>query len=107
MPVNNNYSGQIIGNYLMMERLGSGEFGSVYRAQNRLITERIVAIKLINDKYVSSQEECNHFLNEARVLLKLQHPYILPVFDIGEHQGVPYIVLEFAPTGSLRNCLNQ
>jgi serine/threonine protein kinase len=98
-----NYSGQIIGNYLILERLGSGEFGSVYRAQNKMVAERIVAIKLINDKYVSSQEECQQFIHEARVLLRLKHQHILPVFDIGEQDGVPYIVLEFAPKGSLRN----
>jgi serine/threonine protein kinase len=105
MPGNDNYSGQAVGNYLIQEELGSGEFGSVYRAQNKLIAERVVAIKFINAKYVSSQEECEHFLDEARVLLRLQHPYILPVFDIGEHQGTPYFVIEFAPTGSLRSYL--
>ncbi len=107
MPGNNNYSGQIIGNYTVLERLGSGEFGSVYRAQNRFVVERVVAIKLINDRYVSSREECEHFLHEARVLQKLQHPYILPIFDIGEHQGVPYIVIEYAPSGSLRTYLQN
>lgn len=102
---NLDYSGQIIGNYLILEKLGSGEFGSVYRAQNRMIAERIVAIKLINDKYVSSPEECAHFINEARVLLKLQHRSILPVIDIGEHNSVPYMVLAFASGGSLRTLL--
>jgi serine/threonine protein kinase len=107
MPGNVNYSGQIIGNYLVQERLGSGEFGSVYRAQNRVIAERIVAIKLINDKYVSSQQECEQFIHEARVLLRLKHPHVLPVIDIGEQDGVPYMVLEFAANGSLRNFLAQ
>jgi serine/threonine protein kinase len=103
MPESDNYSGQTIGNYLILEKLGTGEFGSVYRAQNRFIAERVVAIKVINEKYVSSPEECAHFLDEARVLLRLQHPYILPVFDIGEHEGKPYIVVEFEETGSLRS----
>lgn len=103
MPGHNDYVGQTIGNYIMLEKLGSGEFGSVYRAQNKLIAERVVAIKVINEKYVSSPEECERFLDEARVLLKLQHPSILPIFDIGEHQGTPYIVVEFAPEGSLSN----
>ncbi len=107
MPGNESYSGQVVGNYLIQEKLGSGEFGSVYRAQNKLIAERVVAIKLINAKYVSSPEECAHFLDEARVLLRLQHPYILPVFDIGEHNATPYIVIEFAPTGSLRSVLEH
>src|SRR6266478_267390 len=52
-----NYLGQQIGNYLAVEKLGSGQFGTVYRAQNKLVAERIVAIKLINNKYVNSQEE--------------------------------------------------
>jgi serine/threonine protein kinase len=103
MPESDNYSGQTIGNYLVLEKLGTGEFGSVYRARNRFIAERVVAIKVINEKYVSSPEECAHFLDEARVLLRLQHTYILPVFDIGEHEGKPYIVVEFEAAGSLRS----
>jgi serine/threonine protein kinase len=103
----NNYLGQTIGNYIILERLGSGGFGSVYRAQNKLITERVVAIKVINEQYISSPEECKYFLNEARVLLRLQHPYILPIFDIGEHEGIPYIVLELAPTGSLNSYIER
>ena len=107
MPGNLNYSGQSIGNYLILERLGSGEFGSVYRAQNKVVAERIVAIKVINEKYVSSQQECELFIHEARVLLKLKHPHILPVIDIGEQNDVPYMVLEFARNGSLRSLLVQ
>src|SRR6266480_3700231 len=98
-----NYLGQQIGNYLVVEKLGSGQFGTVYRAQNKLVAERIVAIKLINNKYVNSQEECERFLQEARLLLRLRHPHILPVIDIGEHQGIPYMITEFAPMASLRH----
>src|SRR5260370_14533947 len=97
------YLGQRIGNYLGVRKLGSGQFGTVYRAQNKLVAERIVAIKLINNKYVNSQEECERFLQEARLLLRLRHPHILPVIDVGEHQSVPYMITEFAPLGSLRH----
>ncbi len=102
-----NYLGQQIGNYLVVEKLGSGQFGTVYRAQNKLVAERIVAIKLINNKYVNSQQECERFLQEARLLLRLRHPHILPVIDIGEHQDTPYMITEFAPMGSLRHYMTR
>jgi hypothetical protein len=107
MLSSDNYSGQTIGNYQILEKLGSGEFGSVYRAKNTVIAERIVAIKIINKKYASSPQQCTNFINEARVLGNLQHQYILPVLDVGERQGTPYIVIEFAPNGSLRNYMER
>ena len=73
-----NYLGQQIGNYLVVEKLGSGQFGTVYRAQNKLVAERIVAIKLINNKYVNSQEECERFLQEARLLHGNVRGYLRP-----------------------------
>lgn len=96
-----------IGNYQVISELGAGSFGRVYLAQHTVLTNRKVAIKLMNVTYLASQEEQEHFLQEARFLEMLKHPYILPVLDVGIYESLPYLVAEYASGGSLRQRLKQ
>src|SRR5438045_1334549 len=102
----NGYIGKQIGNYRVISKLADGAYGSVYQAQHIILTERTVAIKLIHAS-LGSEQEHNRFLQEARLLEKLKHPQILPIYDVGIHEGFPYLVVEYARHGSLRDRLNR
>jgi tetratricopeptide (TPR) repeat protein len=97
----------IIGNYRLLEELASGAFGRVYRAEHTILTTRIVAIKLMHGVHLNSQKERESFIQEALLLEKLKHPHILPIIDVGIHEGFPYLVTEFASHGSLRQRLQR
>lgn len=97
----------IIGNYCIISELAMGAFGRVYLAQHTVLTNRVVALKLMHTVPLSSEQECNQFLQEARFLELLRHDYILPILDVGIHQGMPYIVSEYASGGSLRDRIKR
>jgi tetratricopeptide (TPR) repeat protein len=106
--VHENYSiSEIIGNYRVVALLASGGFGNVYRGEHLIFRNRIVAIKILHAWYLDSQKELDRFLQEARFLEKLKHPYILPVIDAGLHEGLPYQVTEYMPNGSLQDRLDH
>ncbi len=100
------YLGRCIGNYRIVASLGSGGFGSVYRSVHTILSERTVAIKILHT-YLDSREECERFLQEARLLEYLHHPHILRILDVGIDERVPYLVAEFAPNGSLRDLIKR
>jgi serine/threonine protein kinase/formylglycine-generating enzyme required for sulfatase activity len=88
-----------IGRYLLVDRLGQGAFGVVFRAQDESL-ERFVAIKLLTKFQSSSQVDA--WIQEARVLAKLDHPSIVPVYDIGKTDaGQPFIVSKLIEGGDL------
>ncbi|MEO8973089.1 MAG: protein kinase [Ktedonobacteraceae bacterium] len=91
----------LIGKYRIVEELSSGSFGRVYRAEDTSRSNAPVAVKLLHAAHVRSQQERNGFLQEARFLTLLRHPYILQVLDVGIEQDFPYLVTEYAPNGSL------
>jgi len=98
--------GKQIGNYQIVAMLNSGAFGSVFQAQHTILSERIVAIKLLH-AYLGSAREREQFLQEARFLEKLKHRYILSILDVGFSDGFPYLIAEYASQGSLRDRLKR
>ena len=100
------YVGTSIGNYRILALIGSGGFGSVYRGEHSILKERVVAIKILHT-HLGSPEERNRFLEEARLLGHIHHPHILQIFDAGLENGLPYLVTEYAPHGSLRDFLTR
>ncbi|MGZ6368963.1 MAG: serine/threonine protein kinase, partial [Ktedonobacteraceae bacterium] len=96
-----------IGNYQLLEELASGSFGRVYRGAHAILTNRIIAIKLMHGVHLHSQKERDSFIQEALLLERLKHPHILPIVDVGFHEGFPYMVTEYAPNGSLRDRLRR
>ncbi|HUE71219.1 MAG TPA: serine/threonine-protein kinase [Pirellulaceae bacterium] len=83
-----------IGEYDVGAELGRGGMGVVYQARHRQLG-RVVALKMIRSGAHADAEELDRFLVEARAVARLQHPGIVQIFDIGQHDGLPYFSLEF------------
>jgi serine/threonine protein kinase len=90
----------VIGRFLVRARIGSGSQGVLYRAEDPKLG-RQVAIKTLRKSNGQEQQ----FLQEAHSVGKLQHPNIIPVYEIGEHKGKLYLVYEFVDGQSLRDRL--
>jgi serine/threonine-protein kinase len=96
---------QRIGRYEILEELGRGAMGTVYRAKDPTM-DRIVAVKTIISAVLASEnggEMRERFFREARAAGALTHPGIVPVFDVGEHEGNPFLVMEFVSGWTLAN----
>jgi hypothetical protein len=92
--------GTRLGRYLVLDLLGSGGMGAVYRVRDEKL-ERDVAIKMLTDGLLTSDEARQHFRREALALAKLNHPRIAAVYDVGEQDGLDYIVMELVQGDSL------
>jgi len=86
--------------YELLERIGSGGMGTVWRARDTLL-ERDVAVKLLHEGLASDAAFAERFRREARAAARLGHPNIAAVYDTGEHDGVPFIVMELVDGESL------
>jgi len=89
--------------YEMLGELGRGGMGVVYRARQKGLN-RMVALKMVLNN-AASESELDRFRLEARAVALVQHPGIVQVFDVGEHNGLPYFSLEFVEGGPLDNRL--
>ncbi len=101
------YVGKQIGNNSVLKALGSGTYGQIYWGKQGVLTTQFVAIKILNTAYLDSHDKRDSFLLEAQFLRRLKHSHILPIIDAGLHEGLPFIVTEYAPHGSLRDLLNH
>jgi serine/threonine protein kinase/dienelactone hydrolase len=93
-------SGHKLGRYTVIEPIGSGGMGAVYRARDQKL-ERVVAIKILSPGLVTGDEARRRFRKEALALAKLSHPHIAAVYDVGEQDGVDYLVMECVPGQTL------
>ena len=85
---------QIISHYRIIRELGAGGMGEVYLAEDTRLG-RQVAIKFLPASYQYDPERRNRFLSEARATSALRSPHIAAIFDIGEHEGAMYLVMEY------------
>src|SRR5438034_1450370 len=91
----------LLGNYQILEEIGRGGMGVIYRARQRH-SRRIVALKRILSCHADSQETLMRFRREAQAAANLDHPNILPIYEVSEsHDGLPFFSMKFAGGGSL------
>jgi serine/threonine protein kinase len=100
--MDNLQSGQMLGPYRIITQIGKGGMANVYKAYQPSV-DRYVAIKVLPSQLAESQEFATRFHQEARIIAKLEHPHILPVFDYGESDGVAYFVMRYLEAGTLRD----
>src|SRR5208283_1910876 len=93
--------GTTIGSYEILAPLGAGGMGEVYRARDASL-RRDVAIKLIPATFSQDSDRLRRFTQEAQSTAALNHPNIVSIYQIGDHQGGPYIVSELLEGQSLR-----
>ncbi len=91
--------------YELEDRLGHGGMATVYSARD-LKLDRLVAIKLLADNYAGDDEVRKRFSREARVAARLDHPNVVQVYDVGEEDGRPFIVMEHVEGGTLEDRLD-
>ena len=94
-------TGRRFGAYEVLEELGSGGMGKVYRAKN-VTLERIVALKTLAPQFAADQDFVHRFLKEARVVARLNHPNIVQIYDFGCVEGIHYLAMEYVDGQSLR-----
>jgi Tol biopolymer transport system component/tRNA A-37 threonylcarbamoyl transferase component Bud32 len=97
-----NLIGRVLGQYKIVSLIGKGGMAIVYRAVQPSMG-REVAIKVLPPALLKDRTFLERFTHEARIIAQLQHPRILPVYDYGEQDGLPYIVMAYMPAGSLED----
>lgn len=97
-------AGLVIGRYTILDRIGSGAMGRVYRAQHQLMG-RIVALKVIAPELISNERVVSRFLREMRLVARLDHQNVVRAFDADQVDNVFFIVMEYVPGKSLGDML--
>ncbi len=101
-----NMSGQLVGHYRVLEKIGAGGMGEVFRARDERLG-RDVALKLIRPASSDNPDHLRRFEQEARAAAALNHPNILAIYDVGFEGTVPYIVSELLAGKNLRQRLSE
>jgi serine/threonine-protein kinase len=92
--------------YRLIAEIARGGMAVVYHAQDTLL-ERLVAVKLLHPQFVGDPEFLERFRREARAAARLSHPNIVSIYDVGDDNGTPYIVMELVEGGNLKDRIRQ
>jgi serine/threonine-protein kinase len=98
--------GATIGAYTITDQLGKGGMATVYKAHHNKL-KRDVAIKVMHPTYSGEETFIRRFEREARVVARLEHPHIVPVYDYAVHEGHPYLVMRYIEGETLKERLNE
>jgi tRNA A-37 threonylcarbamoyl transferase component Bud32 len=98
--------GERIGSYEILEVIGKGGMATVYRARQASV-DRDVAIKVIRRAIAGDPEAVQRFQREARLIARLEHPHILPIYDFDGAHDPPYLVMRYLDSGTLEEIMEQ
>jgi WD40 repeat protein len=94
-----------LGRFELLEVLGTGGFGTVYKARDSKL-DRLVALKVPRAGLLATPDQLDRFLREARSAARLRHPHIVPLFEVGEAEHIPFLVSAFVPGLTLADALS-
>ncbi len=98
--------GENVGPYRIIEQLGQGGMATVYKAFHAAL-DRYVALKALHPAFGQDPNFEARFQREARLVAKLEHPHIVPIYDYAEHEGRPYLVMKFIEGDTLKARLQK
>ncbi len=95
-----------LGKYTLYESLGRGGYGTVYRAQEPVL-QVVRAIKVLHQELLADPQFIERFRLEARTAARLEHPHIVPVYELSQDQGRYFLAMKYMPGGSLKELLEK
>src|SRR4029078_6174250 len=98
--------GQRLGPYEIIAAIGAGGMGEVYRARDTRL-DRMVAIKVLSDHVSNNPQSRERFEREAKAISSLSHPHICPLYDVGQQNGIDYLVMEHLEGETLAHRLKK
>ncbi|NLW07493.1 MAG: Stk1 family PASTA domain-containing Ser/Thr kinase [Clostridia bacterium] len=94
------------GRYEIVSELGGGGMARVYRGQDRLL-HRNVTIKILREQYASDKDFLSRFENEAKAVAKLSHPNVVSIYDVGQDNGLHYLIMEYVEGSTLKELVSK
>src|SRR5512139_3378507 len=98
--------GKTLGQFEILEAIGQGGMAMVYRARQPAMN-RLVALKVLSSPMTANPTFLARFMQEAQMIASLEHAHILPVYDLGEQDGIVYIAMRYMPHGTLSSRIAQ